>query len=144
MQKYEDLMSREAIHDYFCRLLDLTGTDAQDKQKILHRIQTEFFPFRSIARDFHLIDNQTNTIYIPVADGEELVARLLSGEHSRNLFRQLGQYGVSVYQQHFEALDEAGALEIVSDGTAILRDLSLYSEQTGLSLELDFGKGLFI
>ena len=103
-----------------------------------------FFPFRSIARDFHLIDNQTNTIYIPVGDGEGLIARLLSGEHSRNLFRQLGQYGVSVYQQHFEALDEAGALEIVSDGTAILRDLSLYSEQTGLSLELDFGKGLFI
>ena len=144
MQKYADLTSREAIHDYFARLLDLTGTDAQDKHQILRRMQMDCFPFRSVAQDFHLIDSQTNTIYIPVGNGEALVSRLLSGEHSRNLFRQLGQYGVSVYQQHFAALDEAGALEIVPDGAAVLRDVSLYSQQTGLSLDVDFGKGLFV
>jgi CRISPR-associated endonuclease/helicase Cas3 len=34
-------------------------------------------------------------------------------------------------------LDEAGALELLEDGSAILADLSLYSQNTGLSFEVD-------
>lgn len=144
MKRHKDLTSREAIQDYFNHLLDLVGNDALDQQHIMRRIQYELFPFRSIAQDFHLIDTKTKTIYIPIGHGAELAARVLSGEHSRTLFRQLGQYGVSVYEQHFRALDAAGTLEILPSGDAILQDLSLYSTQTGLSLTIDFGKELFI
>ena len=77
-------------------------------------------------------------------EGEELVRRLRSGEHSRALFRALGQYGVSVYPQHFAALDLAGGLEILEDGSAVLTDLALYDNSTGLSLAADSGKALFI
>ena len=66
------------------------------------------------------------------------------GWRSRDLFRKLAQYAVSIYPQQFEALNLAGDLEILDDQVAILTNPSLYSEQTGLSLQSDFGKALFI
>ena len=63
--------------------------------------------------------------------------RLRKGERSRQLFRELGQYGVSVYPPHFKALDEGGVLEPLEDGSVILLDLQLYSDETGLGMETD-------
>ena len=102
------------------------------------------FPFRTISERFHLINDPTVTVYIPLDEGAEWVAHLRAGEHSRDLYRQLGQYGVSVYPQHLEALDRAGALVRLEDGSVILTDLTLYSNSTGLSLAADSGKGLFV
>lgn len=144
MARYADIASPEAIHTYFSELLDLKGSDAQDKERILTLIQSEFFPFRTVAERFHLIDSPTRTVYIPWEDGAELVARLRAGEGGRTLFRQLGQYGVSVYEKHFTALEAAGELEVLENGAAILCNPALYAEGTGLSLEADSGKCLFI
>ena len=70
--------------------------------------------------------------------------QLRAGERSRKLFRELGQYSVFIYPHHFQALDMAGDLEILEDGTAVLNNLALYDNNTGLSLTSDSGKGLFI
>ncbi len=107
-------------------------------------MKSELFPFRSVAERFHLIDSPTRHRLHPKGDGMGLIERLRMGECSRNLYRQLGQYGVSVYKQHFNALDQTGELECLEDGSVILSNLDLYSEHTGLSLEADGGKGLFI
>ena len=144
MARYEDIASPEAIHAYFTSLLNLKGTQAQDVRGILPLMQSELFPFRAVTERFHLIDSPTVTIYIPKDEGVGLVERLWSGERSQNLYRQLGQYGVSIYEQHFHALDRAGDLERLEDASAILSNLDLYSEHTGLSLTADSGKGLFI
>ena len=139
--------SQEAIRCYFQELLDLKGPEALDQKRILAMMEqdhTPSMPFRKIAERFRLIDSETKTVYIPLEEGEELVRRLRSGEHSRALFRALGQYGVSVYPQHFAALDLAGGLEILEDGSAVLTDLALYDNSTGLSLAADSGKALFI
>ena len=144
MSRYEDIASHAAIHDYFSELLDLKGKEAQDKEHILPLIQSTFFPFRTVADRFHLIDAPTRTVYIPLEEGAELVEQLRSGQGGRTLFRKLGQYGVSIYEKHFAALNQAGDLEILENGAAILCSTALYSEKTGLSLEADSGKGLFI
>lgn len=107
-------------------------------------MRAEFFPFRTIADQFHMIDSTTQTIYIPCQDGATLVERLRTGEHNKNLCRQLGRDSVAVYEKHFTALQQAGDLEILPDGTAILCDPSLYSEQIGLSLDADSRKVLFL
>lgn len=107
-------------------------------------MEQEFFPFRTISERFHLIDNPTETVYIPIGEGAKLVTRLQNKERSRDLYRQLGQYGVSIYQQDLEALNRAGAIEQLEDGSFLLTDLSLYSKEAGLSIEVDSGKGLFI
>lgn len=144
MSQHGDPAGQEAISCYFTELLDLKGKQAQDQKGILPRIEAGDFPFRTVAERFHLIENDTRTIYIPMDGGEELAARLRRGERSKGLFRALGQYGVSIYPQHFQALDALGALEHLEDGSAVLTDLSLYSRATGLSLDAEGGQGLFI
>lgn len=137
MDRYEDLFDPDAVSYYFHELLDLKGQNAQDQKNILPRIQERDFPFQTVAERFRIIEQDTRTVYIPLGDGEALVRRLRQGERSRQLFRQLGLYSVSVYSQQFQLLDEAGALELLEDGSAILADLSLYSQNTGLSFEVD-------
>ena len=144
MSRHDDMTSQEAIHDYFSELLDLKGREAQDKEGILSLIQSQFFPFRVVDQKFHLIDSPTRTVYVPWKEGAELLERLRAGEGGRKLLRMLGQYGVSVYEKHFAALEAAGDLEVLENGAAILRNPDLYREDTGLSLEADSGKGLFI
>ncbi len=144
MMHHKDIASPEAIHDYFYQLLVLKGKQAQDSQNILPLLEDGTLPFRTVAQRFHLIDTPTRTVYIPLEGGEMLVERLRQGERSRSLFRQLGQYGVSVYEQHYRALEQAGDLEVLEDGSAVLWNTERYSEQTGLSLTADDGKFLNI
>lgn len=144
MERAEDPATPEAIHTYFQELLDLKGQDAQDIHHILDTMQKDFFPFRTVSERFHLIDSPTRTVYIPLEEGASLLERLQAGERNRQLFRSLGQYSVSVYQAHFASLEQAGDLEALEDGSAILWNTALYSPETGLSLEADNGKGLFI
>lgn len=144
LNRYDQPDSPEAIRCYFQELLDLKGSEALDQKNILTTMERDYMPFRKIAERFHLIDSETRAVYIPLGEGEELVRRLRSGERSRALFRALGQYGVSIYPQHFDALDRAGDLEVLEDGSAILTNLTLYDSAMGLSLMADNGKLLLI
>ena len=62
---------------------------------------------------------------------------------SRALYRKLGAYSVACYAQQFQALDAAGALEMLPNGSAILTDSTLYDAKIGLSMDVETGKGLF-
>ena len=135
IERQADLTSRRAVHDYFHELLEVKGQAAQDQKGIMGMMSKQLFPFQGVADRFHIIDNATRTVYIPVGEGTALVDNLRHGDHSRSLFRKLGRYGVSVYENHFQSLDSAGALELLEDGSAVLLNTSLYSEQTGLSLQ---------
>ena len=82
--------------------------------------------------------------------GAALIERLKAGECSKELYRKLGRYAVSVYEPHFQKLYAAGALltarevPALDEDSAILNDMSLYSETTGLTLEPETGKAEFI
>ena len=144
MGAHTDLMAPEAIHLYFTELLALKDGNAQDVHGLLPEIARGRFPFRWVAEHFQMIDTDTRTVYIPGPEQAPLLEQLRLGWRNRTLFRKLAQYAVTVYPQHFEALELAGDLEILDDQVAILTNPSLYSEQTGLSLQSDFGKALFI
>ena len=145
LDRFADIASREAVHAYFSTLLELNGPAAQDKQGILSLMEKEFFPFRTVAERFHLIDKKSAvTVYIPRGEGAELIDRLRAGECSRNLYRQLGQYGVSIYQNHWRDLDQADVLEPLGDGAYVLTDLRLYNDSTGLYMKAEGGRANFI
>ena len=147
-----DPASPQTMQKYFDTLRTLTGS-AIDKNGIIDAFEKGrsgcLFPFRTIAERFHMIENDTRTVYIPWRDGAALTKRLCAGEYSRSLYRQLGQFSVQVYDKHFKALYEAGALLLadesngLDDRSAGLLDLSLYSDQTGLSLKADSGQTFF-
>lgn len=139
LNRYKQPDSPEAIRCYFQELLDLKGSHAQDQKDILRLMEQELMPFRKVADRFHLIDSETKTVYIPLGEGQRLIARLRAGERGKALFRALGQYGVSVYPQHFAELDRAGALELLEDGSAILADLDHYQIATGLKMDITGG-----
>lgn len=144
IQRYADIASAEAIHSYFEKLYKNSG-NGLDQKNIVNRFeegaQNAFlFPFETVAKEFHLIDEQTRTILIPVEKTvAELAKRLRRGERNQRLMREIGPYCVSVYENHYEALDAISALEVLDDEIAILTDLSLYDEKTGLSMQS--GKG---
>ena len=147
--QHGDVGGPDAIRDYFEILRHRLGDAAQDRQDILDAFRRgrdgRLLPIRTVAEQFHLIDSPTRTVYLPIdGEGRTLCARLEAGERSRALFRRLGQYGVSVYPDHLHALCAAGAVQAVDEEAFLLRDLSLYDDHTGLSLEADSGKGLFI
>ena len=100
-------------------------------------------PFEWIAKEFKLIDQNTFTVYISVGEGKELISRLREGERSRELYRKAGMYSVSIYENHFNALINAGAAEPFGDDAAILTDLSLYSDEKGLATDVRVGSALF-
>lgn len=129
--------SEEAVSCYFNTLLTMTGKEGQDKERILPLMDDPLtvMPFRTVAERFHLIESNTRTVYIPWGDGSSLLDHLRAGERTRALFRALGQYSVNVYSDHFDSLDRAGALELLEDGSGILADPVLYSEEMGLTMD---------
>lgn len=133
-----------AIGCYFRELLELKGPQALDQKGILDAMRQELMPFAAVAERFVMIDSRTRTVYIPLGAGEPLCRQLREGQRSRRLFRALGQHGVAVYPDHFARLNAAGALTLLEDGSAILEDLSLYTEAEGLSLEAEGGRALFL
>lgn len=143
----------EAIAHYFRSLRELTG-DALDKQGVVKAFVQGIsgceLPFKTVAESFYLIDDNSYTIYVPYGKGAALIQRLQSGECSRGLYRELGRYAVSVYDRHFRRLLEAGVLltarelPALDGGSAILTDMTLYSETMGLSMEPETGKAEFI
>ena len=147
-----DPASPQTMQSYFSELRKLNGS-AIDKIGVIDAFERgrdgSLYPFRTIAENFHMIDNDTRTVYIPWKDGSELIERLCDGACSKKLYRQLGQYAVQVYDEHFQALYDAGALQTadktngLDDRSAVLTDASLYSEATGLSLQADSGQALF-
>ena len=141
LEQQSDLCSQAAISTYFIEWMALKGKDAQDAAGILPLMEDlrSPLPFRTVAERFHLIEQQTKTIYIPLGEGAELVHQLAQGYSSQSLFRKLGRYGVSVYDRHYQALLSLGLLDVVNDGCAILRDTSYYNPETGLSMDLPSG-----
>ena len=148
MQCIPDLSSPEAIERYFNALHKLKA-EYLDKKGILKAtesgIQGCLLPFSGIGKCFRLIDTDTKCILIPNGMRAGRIAeRLRRGEFSRSMLRQAGRYEVNVYEGQFAALRDAGDIEIVSEGLAILTNTALYDMRTGLSLEADPGKGLFV
>ena len=76
--------------------------------------------------------------------------RMLEQRSAQQLYRALGRYAVSVYEPHFQKLCAAGALltarevSVLDADSAILNDMTLYSDVTGLSLEPETGRAEFI
>lgn len=146
--KFDDIASPEAIRCYFETLYRVSD-EQLDRKNIVGRLERGAadnfsFPFASVAEDFHFIENETMPILIPKEpEAAEYARRLRAGERSRELFRAAGLYCVNVYSPHFQALYDAGKVELLDSGIAVLTDLEAYSEETGLSLPGNGGNAVF-
>ena len=135
-----DPAAPETVERYFRAYRSLAGAKL-DKADVISAFEKGIsgciLPFRTVAERFHFIDDASKTVYIPLGEGAELVRRLRGGERSRELFRKLGQYGVSIYEKQFQALLANGSIELLSEDSedsAVLTDLKQYVRTMGLTL----------
>lgn len=139
---YEDVNTRPAIQAYFQTLLWAKGNAALDEKNILQSENS--FTFRDTEKNFHLINENTTTVYIPAkADAEDIQA-LRDGQFSRALLRRLSQCAVNLYDKECSRLAEGGAVELhADDGYAVLLNEKLYSDECGLEISSEGGEGFF-
>lgn len=133
----------ETMERYFTALRSLIGEN-MDKSNTVKLLQEMLLPFRTVAENFHLIDQETYTVYIPLGDGVEICRPIQEKRGNREDYRRAGQYSVGIYQQHFQNLWRAGDIELLSENSAMLTNLSLYDPEMGLSTKADTGKAEFI
>lgn len=129
----------EAVRQYFSIFRTLAG-DRLDQHQVIRHMEEGvagcMLPFRTVAKEFHLIDSSTKTVYIPQGDGAMLLKQLQAGHYSRALYRKLNQYAVNLYEPAYQALLSAGALEPIDEDSAVLRSLGQYDRETGLRTEI--------
>jgi len=136
----EDMASLDAIKTYFEQLFYIKGDEALDVKNVVRKLNENLksflFPFREIANDFKLIEEDTQTVYV-LTDRPELAERVCNGEQSRDLFRQLTQYGLSLYPSHVRELYSLGAVTRPSEYSEILLlSDSYYDKNCGVSHRL--------
>jgi len=152
---HQDIASPEAIKSYFDRLHKIADTELDDKGilSMLEKGRRSFsFPFKNIASEFKLIEQNTKMLVIPFAvrgsvwenRPEEIIAKLRAGEISRALLREAGIYAVNIYERQYSELLRSGQIEAVDEEIAILLDENIYHEKTGLGIVVEEGKGLFL
>ena len=144
LRQCADLSDPKCMRLYYQELLALKGKNALDKNAIIKQTFSQTFPFRSIAEQFHLIEQNTVTVYVPTGDGAALLDRRLNGELNRKMMRALAQYAVDLYPQHFQTLLDAGDILPIGNDAWYLQNMKLYHTETGLSLAADYGRAEFV
>lgn len=148
LRDFSDPAAPAAIQAYFTLFLTLKGEEALDREGILpgflRGMEGRILPFAMVAKRFRLIESPAVTVYLALPESQALIESLQAGACSRALYRRLGQYGVTVYPQHLAALQDAGAVEAVGQEAWILRDITLYDRNTGLTLDVPTGQGWMI
>lgn len=143
MRMFDDPASLEAIREYF-EILYANKGERLDSKGILKLMDR--FAFATIGESFRMIEDNTRSVVILFRDKEAqaLERRLRAGERSRSLLRELGRFSVNVYDNHFRALAEAGALERVDEGIYLLRSRNAYDDRVGLTLSPEGGSCDFL
>ena len=152
----EDLDMQAAVPRFFNMLYAVKGERELDVKRVIERMSqfcpakaTEWrrsvlsFPFADVGKDFRLIDEGSFSLVIPDCEIEDIVERARHGSFFRSDWRQLSQHSVSLYANDIRVLDDAGAIESLSDDTFILVDEHLYREDIGLDITQAGGEAFF-
>lgn len=146
-RNYPDLAAPEAIADYFKWLYRSKEGILDEKEIIKLSARGEY---ASIGQEFHLIDDHTKNVLIPWNEEAQTIAEnLRKGIRTRQLLRKAGRYMVSVWSQTkgqpglYEQMLADGVTEAIDNQMAVLKDLSVYQEKTGLTYQQEEGRGLF-
>ncbi|MDO4270368.1 MAG: CRISPR-associated helicase Cas3' [Eubacteriales bacterium] len=93
--------------------------------------------FASAGQAFHVFDDCTTDVLVPFGAGAALIEALGSERaqydlaYRLTLFRQTGQFSVSLYQYELDRLLKRGGVYPVCGGAALALREECYSEQTG-------------
>lgn len=137
----------EAVKQFFGKLYFLADADGMDRTKggstVYKALNEGSLPIRTVSERMKIISEDTQTVYIPTEDNEELLTRLRAGERNRSMMRKLGQDAVNVYRVQYELLKNSGSLEILDKDIAVLIVPDGYSKETGIRVDAVGGDAIF-
>ena len=101
-------------------------------------------PFKRAADDFRMIEEGSRTVVIPDPEIESDILAVKTGFANRSTMRRLSCYAVGVYDGDIKALLGSGKVETLAVDLFVLVDGTCYSDQRGLDLKIEEGKGIFL
>lgn len=126
-----DWFAPGTMRDYFAQLF--ARTESFDKKQIgfLLNKPTEM-QFQEAAEQFHLIEDETTSIFIKCDHSNAFIDDLRHKGPSYPVMKKLSQYAVSVRPKDFKVLHDTGVLEEPFEGIWILSQESQYDDKVGL------------
>ena len=139
MRRYEDLLSQEAVAEYFRTLYWMKG-DKLDEYQILDDLaegaKKGDFPFRVVDKKFKIIKDDAESIIIPWNEkAEKIITGLRYSEYPALFARRAQRFTVQVYPKVLSSLECAGSVERLHDQYCVLINMDLYRVDLGLCPE---------
>jgi CRISPR-associated endonuclease/helicase Cas3 len=134
---FPDPLVHEAVQRYFeMHYWKRAGENRWDDPRVMECFPEERGEFRydfaAAADRFRLIEDATETVFVPYGKGARLIEQLRRGEVDRFLLRKLQRYSVGLYPFQCQALVTAGDIELLDSGHRVLQNDSLYDAYLGL------------
>ncbi|NOZ19595.1 MAG: CRISPR-associated helicase Cas3' [Planctomycetes bacterium] len=102
----------DLFEEYFRAFYFTQAKDARDIQP-----EREQLNFANVAKKFKMIeDHFSRPVVVPYDGAKEILDKLRRDGPNRDLFRALQRYQVSIHENAFAKLDQAGGLEQVVEG----------------------------
>lgn len=139
LKKHADPLNLQAVQEYFTMLYDIEG-EKLDKKNIMGLIREQesslHFPFRTIADEFKLIDENTTGLVIPWDDRcKKLLRQAVWSDWPGRFARKLQQYTVQVFEGEFREMLSFGIIESVAGTYYMLSEETVqlhYDREMGL------------
>ncbi|MBA3017893.1 MAG: CRISPR-associated helicase Cas3' [Proteobacteria bacterium] len=139
MRHHEDLLSQEAVTEYFRTLYWIQG-ERLDEYRILDDLAEDAingnFPFRVVDKKFKIIEDGAESIIIPWnEEAEKIISGLRYSEYPASFARKAQRYAVQVYPKVLGSLVCAGSVECMHDQYCVLTNMDIYRDDLGLCPE---------
>ncbi|MBL7213302.1 MAG: CRISPR-associated helicase Cas3' [Desulfobacteraceae bacterium] len=139
MRHHDDLLSQEAVSEYFRALYWMRGENL-DEYRILDDLAEDAingnFPFRVVDKKFKIIKDGAVSIIIPWnKEAEKIISGLRYSEHPALFARKAQRFTVEVYPKVLGRLEYAGSVERLHDQYCVLINMDIYRDDLGLCPE---------
>ncbi len=136
---HEDLLSQEAVTEYFRTLYWMKG-EKLDEYQILDDLGEDAingnFPFKVVDKKFKIIEDGAEPIIIPWnEEAEKIISGLRYSEYPASFARKAQRFTVQVYPKVLGGLECAGSVERLHDQYCVLINMDIYRDDLGLCPE---------
>ncbi len=149
MRPFEDLFVPEAMTEYFTQYYSRIPTfdkknsnlDNENIESLLHNVG--YLRFDTADKYFNLIDDSGYSVVVNYQNSAVLVDEMRNRNVSKQMFRKLSRYIVTIPKFSFEELVKIGVIESIQSlgketGLYYLSDKKQYDSQYGLTLDNHF------
>lgn len=146
IQKYSDMSDLKCVEDYFEMLYMFRGVTL-DKKNIIGEFAEKRYNFAKVGKEFKLIEADTRTIFINKEQEADVILQEIKYRGAtKDRIRKAGQYCIQIDSRLCDKLYGAGMIKPMSGDIQDLYELvnlEQYSDEFGLSLEIDDSEALF-